>query len=82
MTVAELIELLKPMPQNSIVIIQSDAEGNGYSPLSEVGEDNYVADSTWSGHMADDEREEEDEDEFEEDNSEEFVPCVVLVPVN
>ena len=33
MTVAELIAQLQAMPQDSIVILQRDPEGNGYSPL-------------------------------------------------
>ncbi|MFT6480758.1 MAG: hypothetical protein ACJAZY_003224 [Spirosomataceae bacterium] len=34
MTVKELKELLQTLPDNMEVILQSDAEGNSYSPLS------------------------------------------------
>lgn len=52
MRVSELIELLKSMPQDAEVILQKDAEGNGYSPLDAVDSDCiYVPDSTWSGYV-------------------------------
>jgi hypothetical protein len=44
MKVAELIAKLQGMPQDSIVVLQKDAEGNGYSPLSGVDPNStYVA---------------------------------------
>jgi hypothetical protein len=50
MTVAELIEELMKLPQDSQVILQTDVEGNGYSPLSAVdGNAIYKPDTTWSG---------------------------------
>lgn len=49
-------ELLKAFEQNpdlrnAKVILASDAEGNGYSPLSDLGLDKYIADTTWSGEL-------------------------------
>lgn len=86
MTVGELIKQLQAFDENDIVIIQKDAEGNDYSPLSDLGFDNYVADSTWSGHMANQDADfDEDEDYGQEDveyETENSVPCVVLCPVN
>jgi hypothetical protein len=40
------------MDPDRTVIMQSDAEGNGYSPLSGL-DDNamYIPDSTWSGEV-------------------------------
>jgi len=35
MKVSELIVLLQTLPQDSIVILSQDAEGNGYSVLSD-----------------------------------------------
>lgn len=87
MTVKELIEQLQKMPQDSIVIIQKDGEGNDYSPLDGAYDENvYIADSTWSGMVYNnDEQPDEDADE-EEDYLEydpaDAVPCVVLTPVN
>jgi hypothetical protein len=50
MKVKELIELLASFDPSAEVILQKDAEGNGYSPLSGAAHDAvYVADSTWSG---------------------------------
>lgn len=51
MTVKELIEELKTAPQESIVVMSSDAEGNSYSPLAMSWEAVYVPDSTWSGDV-------------------------------
>jgi hypothetical protein len=50
MKVKDLIKELQNMNPEMEVIMQSDSEGNGYSPLA--GADPgaiYVADSTWSG---------------------------------
>ena len=52
MRVFELINLLQEMPQNSLVILQKDAEGNGFSPL--YGADPnavYEAATTWYGEF-------------------------------
>lgn len=35
MTVRELIEMLKKRPQNSLVILSRDSEGNGFSPVAD-----------------------------------------------
>jgi hypothetical protein len=52
MTVSELIEELKKLPPESQVILQSDSEGNGYSPLYAVdGDAIYKPDTAWSGSV-------------------------------
>lgn len=54
MTVKELIEELRTMPQDAQVILQKDSEGNGYSPLAVVdGDAVYIADTTYSGDVYD-----------------------------
>lgn len=85
MKVKELIAELSAMDPESEVILQKDAEGNGYSPLSGAdGEAVYVADNTWSGEVysleysADDNC--MDEDEWEKLKA--GPKCVVLYPVN
>lgn len=54
MTVDELIEALQEISDNDcgdcMIIIQKDAEGNNYSPLSSIDEDGYVAETKWSGY--------------------------------
>lgn len=78
MTVAELIAELQELPQDLIVIVQKDSEGNGYSPLA--GSDHecvYVPDSTWSGEVY------SNEDYADKGYAySDAVPCVVLFPVN
>jgi hypothetical protein len=49
MTVKELIKQLKDYPQDSVVVMSSDGEGNSKSPLAELDDAVYVPDSTWSG---------------------------------
>lgn len=52
MTVKKLIERLQALPQDSIVILQKDVEGNGYSPLSMIDHNAvYKADNAWSGDV-------------------------------
>ncbi len=91
MTLFELFEatktLLETMPPDSQVIIQKDAEGNGYSPLSAVdGDAIYTPDSTWSGDVASTNWTWQEAcrgsaaewEEFKAENPR----CVVLAPVN
>lgn len=85
MTVAQLIKQLEKLNPNSQVIMQKDAEGNGYSPLDSVdGDAIYEPDSTYSGSVfsagwtA-------DEAGMAEDEWEKFKyqkRCVVLAPIN
>lgn len=49
MTVKDLIEQLQDLPQTHEVVMSKDAEGNSHSPVAELAEGVYVADSTWSG---------------------------------
>lgn len=73
MTVKQLIKKLESLPSNSLVILQKDGEGNGYSPLSGLGTAVYRPDSTWSGERVDGE-------DYEREPGD--VAAVVLCPVN
>lgn len=54
MNVKELIDVLIDLPDTMEVILQKDAEGNGYSPLEGVHSNViYVPDSTYSGRAYD-----------------------------
>ena len=50
-TVGDLLDYLATQPRDRKVILQKDAEGNGYSPLTEAAEGMYAAGSTWSGEV-------------------------------
>jgi len=50
-TKKQLIEMLAEYPDESIIIVQKDAEGNDYSPLAEICEGHYEPDSTDSGEI-------------------------------
>lgn len=52
MTVRELIELLSKCNPDDIVILSKDAEGNGFSPLSNIQEEMYTPDTTYSGEIS------------------------------
>lgn len=90
MTVKRLIEELQKYDPETVVVMSSDAEGNGYSPLAGIYTGEYVPNSTWSGEIyydeEDDELEEEEIDEDDEveefDGSYEIYPCIILTPVN
>lgn len=49
MKVKDLIKELKDADPEREVIMQKDAEGNGYSPLADFWEGNYFAETTWFG---------------------------------
>lgn len=87
MTVKELIDELQKLPSDSLVILQKDAEGNGYSPLHAVdGNAIYQEHTTWHGEVfsADwtaDQACWELEDEWERYKARQ-PRCCVLAPVN
>lgn len=83
MTVAELIELLKTVEQDRIVVMSKDSEGNGYSPLSGIFTAAYGAESTWSGEIGLEKLTEDDiKQGYSEEDVIEGVPCIVLQPTN
>ena len=73
MKVGKLKEILKDIPDDHLVVLSKDGEGNDFSPLDSYGLEMYEAESTWSGTLV-------DADETEEDDYEEN--CVVLWPTN
>lgn len=85
MKVRDLLESIKDLDPDMEVIIQKDAEGNDYSPLSGVDSDCiYVPDCNWSGQVYDVNWSADDAD-MEEDEWEEIklMPlALVLAPIN
>lgn len=86
MTVAELIAELQTMDPTRVVVLQKDAEGNGYSPL-QGADDNaaYGAHSTWTGDVGRQTLSDDDRSNGYDDGDlapAGAVPCVVLYPVN
>jgi hypothetical protein len=83
----ELIDALKDIPDNTIIVLSKDSEGNSYSPLANVESMMYTADSKWSGeiHLP-----ELTDELIEQGYSEEdirtvddgAIPCIVLWPTN
>lgn len=85
MKVKDLINALSSIDPDVEVILQKDAEGNGYSPLRGAdSEAVYIADSTWSGEVFSTDWSADDacmnEEEWNEIKAKSR--CVVLYPVN
>lgn len=81
MTVAELIEKLRELPQEALVIQSQDGEGNSYSPTCEPSDGWYMPDGEcygdWYHYGA------ENEPEYEWDGpGEDGVRAVCLWPTN
>ena len=53
MKILELIEFLSRFDPDTQIVLQKDAEGNGYSPLAGADECIYVPENTWSGDVYD-----------------------------
>ena len=84
MTVKELREQLKDFNDDDIVVVSKDGEGNDFSLLADLGQDMYVASSTWSGEIYPREYDEQyfmDREEYEEVKAE-AQKCVTLWPAN
>jgi hypothetical protein len=82
MTVEELILALQELDPKALVVMSKDAEGNNFSPLSEVEREvAYIPDSTYSGSILNP----LDEDYYGEDWSDMLansIGSVCLWPVN
>jgi hypothetical protein len=63
--VKDFIRELQKFNQEAIVIISSDAEGNNYSPFSDICEGFYLKDNSWSGDFVSGGIDEDDYDEEE-----------------
>lgn len=78
-TVGELRERLKDVPDDTPVILSKDAEGNRHSPLSSVHDDYvYEPDTGWSGQVYGPDDQEDEDSYYPEDGT----PVVLLGPVN
>lgn len=86
MTLAELRAQLDALnlPDDTIVILAKDAEGNGYSPAVQADPGMYLANNTWSGehYLTEEQRlAETDPDDYSQAPGE-AVPAVFLWPTN
>ena len=84
-TVRDLIELLKKLSPDRVVVLQKDSEGNAWSPLDVSWRGAYAPHSDWSGdvyleRLTDEDRSQGfDESDLPDDDLEVF-PAVILVP--
>ena len=85
MNVGELRKALEGLPDDLLVIMAKDGEGNDYSPLSSLDSTyTYLADSTWSGEVNSAEHcfDEDPECDHSDCLFSQGVPCLILDPVN
>jgi hypothetical protein len=86
MTLAELRAQLAALdlPDDTIVVLAKDAEGNGFSPAAEVEHAMYLAESTWSGgrYLTEDQRQAETDPDDWSEAPDDAVPAVFLWPTN
>ncbi|MEZ0089997.1 hypothetical protein [Streptacidiphilus sp. EB129] len=80
---AELTKL-DHLPGDTIVVMSKDGEGNGFSPLAQVEDAMYRAETTWSGeHYLTEEQVAADPEYGEDDLApDDAVPAVFLWPTN
>lgn len=86
MTLAELRAQLDALnlPDDTLVILAKDGEGNGFSPAVEAIPAMYLAETTWSGeHYPTEEQRlaQDDPDEYSA-APDDAVPAVFLWPTN
>lgn len=84
MTVADLRAQLAQFPDDVIVVLAKDGEGNGFSPLCEAIPAMYLAESTWSGehYPTEEQRLAEDDPDDYDPAPDDAVPAVFLWPTN
>lgn len=85
MTIKQLKEVIANLPDDMLVIVQKDSEGNAYSPLAGVDHNSvYLPTTTWYGEVFDTTWSADDagmdEDEWEGIKSRER--SLILFPVN
>ncbi|MFD0053031.1 hypothetical protein ACFVHR_04805 [Streptomyces sp. NPDC127168] len=75
---------LDHLPDDTLVVLAKDAEGNGFSPLVEVEHAMYRAETTWSGerYLTEEQRLAEAEPDDWSEAPDDAVPAVFLWPVN
>ena len=53
MNATQLIRQLQKLPPEAEIIMSKDAEGNGYTPLSDICTAYYEPETEWSGELVD-----------------------------
>ena len=82
MNVKELIIILSKENPKRIVVMARDAEGNGYSPLSNCWTGAYRAETTWYGDVGLEPGSEIPKGYSDDDVLHGGVPALILSPVN
>lgn len=76
LNVGELRDILEGLDPNLPVILQRDAEGNGFRLAAEATDGMYYEPTnSWSGEVY-------SPDELEEYGSDNTIPCFLIIPIN
>lgn len=72
------------LPEHTVVALAKDGEGDEFSPLDDVDEGRYLAETRWSGehYMTEEQRQALDDPDDHEKAPEDAVPAVFLWPAN
>lgn len=83
MTAIELMDVLRKLPPETLIVLSKDSEGNGYSQLGTYDNTaHYIPETSWSGELwYEDDADEEDENGNPVPPSE-AVKALVLWPVS
>lgn len=78
------LEELEHLPDSTPLVMAKDREGNRFSPLDDLKEGMYLAETTWSGerYMTEEQRQGEDFPDDYDEAPEEAVHAIFLWPVN
>lgn len=83
LTAGQLRKFLQSVPDDQVLVLSCDAEGNRHSPLARVELATYVPDSTWSGEVyCTPEQVATDPETAEGWDGPDGVAVVVLIPTN
>lgn len=80
MTVGELKELLSDLPEDHVVVLQRDAEGNGYSPMAGAEAAKYQPANNCRGEVPC--QSDIEGGEYEAEDVAKMLDCVVIWPLN
>jgi hypothetical protein len=82
MKVKELRTLLESLPDDMLIVMSSDSEGNGYSPLAGDCVGKYVPENTWCGAFYDILEYEDEVEDGMIDENDTVVDALALWPTN
>jgi hypothetical protein len=75
MKIKKLIKILEKYDPELTVVLSSDGEGNGFSPLSDETKEKYLPENKWSGELI-------HPDDYDSEVHKDSIDVLVLWPTN